>query len=102
MKHLKNFESMMDKSRIVKENCDSCGCDCDECECENCTCGSDSMNESTTLTDPIFLAGASTLAALGGTFLVSLIKDLKSAKSKEERKKILKSIASVINKRAGN
>jgi hypothetical protein len=54
------------------------------------------------LSDPNFIAGATTLAALGGTFLVSLIKDLKKAKTKEERKEILKSIANTIDKHAGN
>lgn len=54
------------------------------------------------LSDPNFIAGAATLATVGGAFLVSLIKDLKKAKTKEERKEILKSIANVIDKHAGN
>lgn len=61
----------------------------------------DEMTNENLLEDPNFIAGASTLALVGGSFLISLIKDLKGA-NKEERKEILRRIAEVIEKRAGN
>jgi hypothetical protein len=61
----------------------------------------DQLDESL-LQDPNFVGGVATLATLGGTFLVSLMKDLKKAKSEGDKKNILKKIAGVINKHAGN
>jgi hypothetical protein len=51
-----------------------------------------SVNENV-LTDPNFIGGVAALLGIGGAFAAGIIKDLRSAKTPEEKKKVLDSIA---------
>lgn len=59
------------------------------------------IEEASVLTDPNFIAGISTLLGIGGAFAASLIKDLKSAKTPEEKKQVLDSVVSNIGTKMG-
>lgn len=60
-----------------------------------------SLNEAGLLSDPNFIAGLSTLLGVGTTFAVALAKDLKNAKTPEEKKQILQSLSKNIDTKFG-
>lgn len=85
---VKEMKTKLTKSKlkeIVKE------------ELQNTMYSKSKINENV-LTDPNFIAGISTLLGVGSAFAVAFLKDLKNAKTPEDKKKILQSAAAHINK----
>ena len=61
------------------------------------------MNEASLVSDPNFIAGLATLLGVGGSLAASIVKDLRKAKSPEDKKKALQQASSAIqSKMTGN
>jgi len=59
------------------------------------------LEEASILTDPNFIGGLSALLGVGGAMASAIFKDLKSAKTPEEKKQVLQQAANSISKATG-
>ena len=93
LKDLKSAKTPQEKKQVLQQAANSIS---------KATGGdSASLEEASILTDPNFIAGLAALLGVGGSIATAVVKDLKGAKTPEEKKQVLQQAASSVSRAAG-